>query len=174
MPPLVLPAGVPLGLGWYVLWISIHGLLIFIFRLLGAPHSHLQQNVHKEAERRLPSLNEYLWRLVNESSSDPYDGPLASADHLTKLLIRARDANKPITKYNRLRRHTGLGKLAGCSAIVGALICGGLYLFKYPSIETASIISIAGFSLFTIWAFWHIIHSMVYYYLTLRVSNEED
>ena len=87
-------------------------------------------------ERQLPSPTEYLWRLVTESESgnDPYDGPLESADDLSKLLKRARNANKSILRYDRLRRHTGFGNLASSCAILGVLICGGLYLLKYPSL----------------------------------------
>ena len=174
MPPLSLPPGVPLGLWWYVLWISINGLFIFIFRLLRDPGGHLNQNAQRESERHLPSLNEYLWRLVMESGSDPYDGPLGSADDLLKLLRRARNANRPIARYNRLRRHIGFGNIAGSCAILGALICGGLYLLKYPSVEVASLIGIVGFSAFTLWSLWHAVNSLACYFLVVRVSNEED
>lgn len=176
MPPISLPPGVPLGLWWYVLWISINGLLIYILRLVRDPGGQLQQNARRESERQLPSLNEYLWRLVTESESgnDPYDGPLESADDLSKLLKRARNANKSILRYDRLRRHTGFGNLASSCAILGALICGGLYLLKYPSLGVASLIGIVGFSVFTLWSLWHVVNSLTYYFLIVRVSNEED
>ena len=174
MPPISLPPGLPLGLWWYVLWISINGLFIYIFRLLRDPSGHLQQNAKKESEKQLPSLNEYLWRLVNESDSDPYEAPLRSADDLSKLSVRVRNANKPILKYGRLQRQTGFGILAGSCAILGALISGGFYLLKYPSIEVASLIGIVGFSIFTLWSLWHIANSSIYYFWLVRVLNEED
>lgn len=174
MPPLPLPAGVPLDLWWYFLWISINGLFIYIFRLLRDPNGRLQQNARRESERQLPSLNEYLWRLVNESGNDLYEGPLESADDLSKLSMRVRNASKPVTKYSRLQRHTNFGILAGSCAILGALIGGGFYLLKYPSIEVASIIGIVGFSILTLWSSWHMVNSLTYYFLLVRVSNEED
>jgi len=174
MPPLSLPPGVPLGLGWYILWISINGLFIYILRLLRDPGGRLQQNARRESERRLPSLNEYLWRLVNESGNDLYEGPLGSADDLSKLTMRVRNASKPISRYGRLQRHTGFGIVAGSCAILGALICGGFYLLKYPSMEGASLIGIIGFSILTLWSLWHMANSLTYYFLIVRVSNEED
>lgn len=174
MPPLYLPPGVPLDLWWYGLWISINGLFIFIYRLLRDPGDQLHQNAQQESERHLPSLNEYLWRLVTESSSDPYDGPLGSADDISKLLRRVRNANRPITRYNRLKHHISFGKLAGSCAILGALICGGLYLLEYPSVEVASLIGIVGFLAFISWSLWHMVNALVYYFLVVRESNEED
>lgn len=174
MPPLPLPSGVPLGLGWYILWISINGLFIYIFHLLRDHDGQLQQNARRESERKLPSLNEYLWRLVTESGDDPYEGPLGSAKDLSKLSMRIRNASKPVNRYGRLQKHTGFGILAGSCAILGALICGGSYLLKYPSIEGASLIGIIGFSIFTLWSLWHIVISLSYYFLIVRASNEED
>jgi len=174
MPPLSLPPGVPLGLWWYLLWISINGIFIFILRLLRDPGGHLQRNAKRESERQLPALNEYLWRLVNESSSDPYEGPLGSADDLSKLSIRIRNTSKPVAKYNRLQRHIGFGILAGSCAILGALISGSFYLLEYPSIEVASLVGIVGFSIFTLWSLWHMANSLIYYFSLVRVENEED
>ena len=172
MPPLFLPEGVPLGLGWYLLWISIHGLLIFIFRLLAAPDSNFKEEAREETEKRLSSLNEYIFHITQEPVGNPFNGPLTTADDLSKLIIRARNANKPIMMYNRLQKQTALGKFSECVGIIVALICGGLYLLKYPSIEVASLISIAGFGIFMLWALWHIIKSAIYYCLTLRESND--
>jgi len=174
MPPLSLPPGVPLGLWWYLIWISVNGILIYIFRLLRDSNGKLQTDAKKESERLLPALNEYLWRLVNESSSDPYEGPLGSADDLSKLSIRIRDASKPVMKYNCLYRHTGFGILAGSCAILGALISGVFYLLEYPSIGVASLIGIVGFSALTLWSMWHMANSLIYNFLLLRAKNEED
>jgi len=56
MPPLFLPEGVPLGLGWYLLWISIHGMLIYLFHLLAAPHANSKQKAEEATEKRLVSI----------------------------------------------------------------------------------------------------------------------
>jgi len=174
VPPLFLPEGVPLGLGWYPLWISIHGILIFLFRWLAEPDTHSKGKAEEATTKRLFSLNTYLWGISMNLGSDPYDGPLTSADDLSRLLTRARDANKPMAWYNRLQKQTAWGKFASIVGIVVALIFGGLYLLNYPSTGIASLLSIIGFGIFIAWTLWHIIHSGIYYYLTLRASNEEE
>jgi len=174
MPPLFLPEGVPLGLGWYLLWISIHGMLIYLFHLLAAPHANSKQKAEEATEKRLVSINSYLWDISMNLGSDPYDGPLASADDLSNLLRRARDANKPMAQYNRLQKQTAFGKLACIIGIVVALIFGGLYLLKYPSTGIANLLGIIGFGIFIVWSLWHIIHAGIYYRLTLRPLDEEE
>ena len=147
MPPISPPSEVPLGLWWFFLWISTNSLLIYVFRVLRSPTSRLQEDAKRESEKQLPALNEYLWRLVNESSDDSYEGPLGSADDLQKLSRRVRNAVKPINKCDRLRYHIDQGFLAGSCAIIGAVISGGFYLMKFPSEQVVSLIGIAGFSI---------------------------
>ena len=174
MPPLVLPEGVPLGLAWYPLWISIQGILIFVFRSLAEPHTDSKGKAEEATKKRLFSLNTYLWDISMDLGSDPYDGPLASVDDLSKLLTRARNANKPMGWYNRLQKQTALGKFASIVGIVAALIFGVVYYFQYPSTGIASLLSISGFVIFLAWTLVHMIYSWIYYCLTLRASNEEE
>ena len=174
MPPLFIPEGVPLGLGGYLLWISIHSIGIYIFRLLAAPHKHSKEKAEEATTKQLFSLNTYLWNISMNLESNPFKGPLRSADDLSMLLKHARDANKPMALYNRLQKQTALGKLACIVGIVVAIIFGGLYLLKYPSTGMSSLLSFIGFGALMAWTLWHIIQSGRYYFLTLRASHEEE
>ncbi len=170
---MTLPTGVPLGMGWYVLWLSVNAVLLYVLYLLRAS-TDLLRAARRESERSLPSLNEYLWRLFNESSTDPFEGPVGCAEDLSKLVERTRRANRPMVRYDRLRRHVGFGNLAGCCGTIAALGCGGLYLAKYPSVGVAALVGVVGFSLLTAWSLWHLANAIAYYFLTVRVKNEED
>lgn len=172
MPPIPLPPGVPLEIGWYAVWIAVLGMLIFVLRVLGDPQRHLEGNARKESEGRLPALNEYLWRLGDESSKDPYNSPLESADDLVRLLDRVRRASAPITRHGRLERHANFGFLACSVGILGAFPCGGLFLAEYPTRTWAGIISIAAFAMLVAWALWHLVHVLVYYFQLVRASDE--
>lgn len=173
MPPLQLPPDLPLGIWWYALWISIHGIFIYILRLLGDLHGHLQQKAEKDIERRLPALNEELWRLVDESDRGPYNGALRTADDLLNLISRFHKAARLMTKHARLRKHTELGYIACSISILVALICGGFYLAPQSAYARINFISIVAFSVSTIWSLVHLGNAIAYNLSIVRASDED-
>lgn len=173
MPPLQMPPDVPLGLWWYVLLVSINGVFFYLLRMLGDPQGHLKNKAEREIDGRLPSLNEHLWRLVKESETDPYEGTLQSVDDLVSLWHRIRRAYRPMLRYSRLRRNIWFGHLACDVAILGAILCGAVYLLQYPACEWIIPISIVALSVLTIWSFWHLVRASIYYFFVIRRSDED-
>ena len=174
MPTLALPPNVPLGAWWYALWISVNGILIYIMCLMRAPDSRFARDSEESAEENLPSLNEYLWRLLLGNEGDSYAGPLNSIKDLKALIKKARAANKPLAKFAHLIHHLNRGILYSIISIVLALICLALYLSKTPSLETASQISWICLILPAIFITWHISRSIWYYYSLSKMTREED
>lgn len=173
MPPFQLPPNVPLGLWWYVLWISIHGVFLYLLRQLGDLHGDVKEKADKEANHKLPSLSEYLWRLVEESSGNPYDAIISSPEDLMSLYNRVRRASRSMVRYNRLRRHAGLGRIASSIAIAVALILGGIYYTRQPVAETVIMASIIAFVAVTAWASYHFGNVVINNLLIVRVSDED-
>ena len=162
MPPLQLPPDVPGGLLWYALWVSVCGILIYLFRQLGDPHEHLRQRAEEKTDWQLQQFNTHLWQLVNKPAEDPYRGPLYSGSDLVLLYERLQQAGAAIFKHRRLRRHASRGIIACGIAFLAAIACGGLYLAKYPTIEWASFVGILGAGLCALWSLWHFLHVLVY------------
>lgn len=160
------------GLGGYGLWITFNGIIIYILRLLGDSHGFLRERAEKETEERLPSLNEHLWRLVNESSEDPYNA-LESAEDLISTLDRFRRAGKQMLKYRRLRRHVEYGYLACSVGILAALICGAIYITDYVTSDLAIKISYIVFGVFIAWSLWHLGNVSFCHYLIVKGSDED-
>lgn len=172
MPPLQLPPDLPLGAWSFALWISVHGILFYLFRLLGDPQGELRERAENETVAQLPALNEYLWRLAIESEH-PYEGALRSASDLTNLLNRFRKAHRLVAKHNSLRRSVQFGYLSGAGAILGALVCFGVYMLQHPESEWANLASIVVFSIFTIISFWHL-GKVAYYNIMIGRLSDED
>lgn len=172
MPPLTLPEGVPLGLGWYLLWISVYGLFIYIFQKLSSPHSQSKEKAENNTKDNLFELNTYLHE-ISGNKGFSWERPLASVEDLRILLKRVKRAYKPMTRYNNLQNQTAWGKYVCISGIVVAVILAVMYYFEKPSIEDVTLISYIGAGIMGAWFLWHLVCSIVYYRLNVRMSDEE-
>ncbi len=173
MPQLNLPPDVPLGVWWYISWISVHAILIYLLRLLADPSGRLKNRADEETKARLPSFNEHLWRLVDESNRNPYKGVLNSVDDLMNLLTRIRNTGKPILRYRCLQRNMWFGFLVSTFAIVVAVICAGIYLVQEPNSGVANLVSIVAFSILTIWSLWYLGKVAYHGFMITRLSDED-
>jgi hypothetical protein len=175
MPPLSLPMGVPGGLYWFIVWVSINGIILVVLNYLRDTSGNLMRQMKKAVGKKIPSLNEYLIRLVMKSNNtDPYDGPVISADDLAKLMARVRDTARALSKYDRMQRHIGFGTVAACCAITGAIITGALYYFNFPTRQyAASLAIILGVSL-SCWSLYHVLNSIIHHFYVIKDSNEEE
>lgn len=171
MPAFAFP-DLPNGLGLYGLWITFDGILIYLLRLLGDSHGFLKERAEKETEGRLPSLNEYLWRLIIGSSEDPYNA-LESAGDLMSILDRIQRAGKQMIRHRRLRKHTEFGYLACAVGILAAFVCGAIYITDYVASDVASRISYIVFGILTAWSLWHLGNVSFRHFIIVKGSDED-
>jgi type IV secretory pathway TrbD component len=152
----------------------MQGIFVFLLWLLGDFKGQLKAKADREAEERLPSLTEYLWRLdMDKTGADPHKWAVSSASELESLLSRVRRCARPITRHRALQKNTSFGYVTCTVAVVVALACGAAYLVMQPLWEWISLVSISLFAITTILALWYLGKVCFYHYILARACDEE-
>jgi hypothetical protein len=173
MPPLTLFDEMPHGTYLFLIWLGVNATLAFLLKLLG-PNTQLIEHVGKTVIFRLPSINEEIWRMVNDAKGSRYEGPLCSPDYLSKLYKRIRKIDLPTIYLERLRRGIAFCVIALICSSVAAVVLGGLYWWRYPAITEIRVISIVIAVIFS-FCFLSIFGSSIFYFFQIwRYKNDDE